>query len=403
MKIYVARQPIFDRRQKVIGYELLYRTSELNYNPEKNGQLATSEVISSSFLSIGLDNLTRRKRAYINFTKPLLENETALLLPKDLIAIEITEDIEVDQNIMDTCKKLNNNGYSLVLDDFSTQSRAMPLLPLADAVKVDFQEKDELERSKTMELCKSKKKQMIAEKVETVKEYGDAMANGYDYFQGYFFCEPALVVGREIPSTKIQNLRLLQEIYKTEMDFDHVEQLIKQDPSLSYKLLRFINSVAFPLRFPIRSIRQAIALLGQKEMVKWVSLVALRNVGYDKPDELIITAVSRARFCESVALATSTKNRSADLFLTGLLSLLDTFLDQPMENILKELPLAEEIKDALLGQDGDFKNILDLVLLYEKGSWEKAFEIAATKYNLDEVEVMSYYLESLELADMAWK
>jgi c-di-GMP-related signal transduction protein len=403
LNIYLARQPIFNRQQKVVAYELLYRSNEENYNPEPDSNRATAEVIASSFLNIGLDKLTRRKKAFINFTKQLLEDNTAYLLPKDLVAIEITEDIVPDQKTFDACEELNAKGYSLVLDDFNLASKFISLLHLIEIVKVDYQQTDRTERSEIVEYLRERDKKLLAEKVETVNDYGNAMSSGYDYFQGYFFCEPSIVIGREIPSTKLHNLQLLQEIYKAEIDFDRVETLIKLDPSLSYKLLRFINSIAFPVRFPIRSIRQAMALLGQQEMIKWASLVALRNVGYDKPDELIVTAVSRARFCESVALATSMKNRSADLFLTGLLSLLDTFLDQPMENILKELPLAEEIKSALLGQDGDFKNILDLVLLYEKGSWEKAFEIAATKYNLDEVEVMSYYLESLELADMAWK
>lgn len=403
MNIYLARQPIFNRQQKVVAYELLYRSNEENYNPEPDSNRATSEVIASSFLNIGLDKLTRRKKAFINFTKQLLEDDTAYLLPKDLVALEITEDIIPDQNTFAVCEKLYGKGYSLVLDDYDLESNFKSMLHVIEIVKVDYQQTDCTARADIVESLRECNIKLLAEKVETVNDYGDAMSNGYDYFQGYFFCEPSIVIGREIPSTKLHNLQLLQEIYKAEIDFDRVETLIKQDPSLSYKLLRFINSIAFPVRFPIRSIRQAMALLGQQEMIKWASLVALRNVGYDKPDELIVTAVSRARFCESVALATNIKNRSADLFLTGLLSLLDTFLDQSMESILKELPLAEEIKDALLGQDGDFKNILDLVLLYEKGSWEKAFEIAATKYNLDEVEVMSYYLESLELADMAWK
>ncbi len=403
MNIYVARQPIFDRRQKVIAYELLYRTSEENINLETNASLATSEVISSSFLNIGLDKITRRKRAYINFTKQLLEDGTAYLLPHDLIAIEITENINPDQNTIEACKKLHKDRYSLVLDDFNMDSRCLPLLEVVDIVKVDYQGTDEAQRSGIVDFFKGRKQKLVAEKVETVHEYGDAMASGYDYFQGFFFCEPTIVIGKEIPSTKMQNLRLLQEIYKSEMDFDCIEVLIKQDPSLSYKLMRFINSVAFPLRFPIRSIRQAIALLGQKEMIKWVSLVALRNVGYDKPDELIVTAVSRAKFCELMAKVTNLEDRSADLFLAGLFSLLDTFLDQPMEAILAELPLAEEIKAALLGEPGEFKDILDMVLLYEQGSWDKAFDIAARRYHLDEVEIMSYYLESLELADLAWK
>ncbi len=403
MEVYVARQPIFDRRQKVVAYELLYRTSEENYNPEKDGNLATSEVISSSFLNIGLDRLTRRKKAFINFTRELLREETALLLPRELVAIEITENVEADQEMVSVCEKINRAGYTLVLDDFNMTSKCMSLLDIVEIVKVDYQQTGAEERSEIVNFLQKKKKKLVAEKVETVHEYGEAMSAGYDYFQGFFFCEPSIIIGKEIPSTKIQNLRLLQEIYKPEMDFDQVENLIKQDPSLSYKLLRFINSVAFPLRFPIRSIRQAMALLGQKEMIKWVSLVALRNFGFDKPDELIVTAVSRGKFCELMAGATNLEDRSADLFLTGLFSLLDTFLDQSMESILAELPLGDEIKAALLGEPGDFRHILDMVLLYEKGSWDKAFEIAAKKYNLDEVEIMSYYLESLELADIAWK
>lgn len=403
MLIYVARQPIFDRRQKVYAYELLYRAGEENYNPESDGNLATSEVITRSFLSIGLDKLTRRKKAFINFTKELLDNETAFLLPKELVAIEITEDIKPDSKTVLACEKLKKEGYTIVLDDYAQHSASRNLLQYTDLVKIDFQTTDFMARKDMIDSLRESRKKLIAEKVETVEEYGDAMAGGFDYFQGFFFCEPAVITSKEIPSTKLHNLRLLQEIYRPDMDFDQIEMLIKQDPSLSYKLLRFINSVAFPVRFPIRSIRQAMALLGQKEIIKWASLVALRNVGYDKPDELIVTAVSRAKFCESMALATSLKKRSADLFLTGLFSLLDTFLDKPMETILSELPLDDDIKDALTGSPGDLRKILDLVLLYEKGAWDKAFAIASSDYNLDEVEVMSYYLESLELADMAWK
>ncbi len=403
MNIYVARQPIFDRRQKVIAYELLYRKSEDNYTPETDSSLATSEIISNIFLNIGLDKITRKKRAFINFTKQLINDGTPFLLPKEHVAIEITEDIDPDDKTFEICEKLKKDGYMLVLDDFDLESKSIHLLDLVDIVKIDYQKTNQESRGEVLQYLKERKKKILAEKVENVQEYGDAMNNNFDYFQGYFFCEPTIVIGREIPSTKLHNLQLLYEIYKTDMDFDQVEVFIKQDPSLSYKLLRFINSIAFPIRYPIRSIRQAMALLGQKEMIKWVSLVALRNVGYDKPDELIVTAVSRARFCEAMAQVANLKDRSADLFLTGLFSLLDTFLDRPMEVVLEELPLDDDIKDALTGQQGDFKKILDLVLLYEKGSWDKAFSLASAQYNLDEVEVMSFYLESLELADLAWK
>ncbi len=403
MKIYLARQPIFDRRQKVYAYELLYRSGEENFYSEENNDLATSEVITTSFLDLGLERLTRRKRAFINFTGKLLENNTASLLPSELVAIEVTSETASDPEALDACKKLSREGYLIVIDDYRHNSAPKALIDLAGMIKVDYQVSEMLEREEIVGFFRGSNKKLIAESVETVNDYGHAMACGYDFFQGFFFCEPTIVIGKEIPGIKMQNLRLLQEIYKPDMDFDQVENLIKQDPSLSYKLLRFINSIAFPIRFPIRSIRQAMALLGQKEIIKWASLVALRNVGYDKPDELMVTAVSRGKFCESMAMATYLNKRSADLFLTGLFSLLDTFLDQSMESILQELPLDADIKEALLGKPGDFKDILDLVLLYEQGQWDKVFAFAADRYNLDEVEVMSYYLESLELADMAGK
>ncbi len=402
MNVYLARQPIFDRKQKVVAYELLYRTGEVNYNLEQDGTLATSEVLSNALLNIGLDKISRGNRLYINFTKELLIDQTAYLLPKEQFIIEITENTVPDRQMIEACQQLYKEGYTLALDDFNLDSMCKELLDFVDVVKIDFQASDAAERIRIETFLKKGRVKLLAEKVETAPDFKTAMTDGYDLFQGYYFCEPVVITGKSISSTKMQSMRLMQEIYKPDMDVDQIETIIKQDPSLSYKLLRFINSPAFPLRFPINSIRQAIALLGQKELIKWVSLVALRNAGYDKPDELIIAAITRAKFCESVAQATRFKSKSADLFLTGLFSLLDTFLDQPMEDILVDLPLAEEIKQALLGQEGDYKHILDLILFYEKGNWNKAFELAATNFNLDDMFTMNCYLESMELADVSW-
>ena len=180
-----------------------------------------------------------------------------------------------------------------------------------------------------------------------------------------------------------------------------LDALIKQDLSLSYKLLRFINSAAFPIRITIRSIRQAMALLGEKEIVKWITLITLRNIGQSKPDELTVTAVSRGRFCESLAQLTDLKERSADFFLMGLFSLLDVFLNQPMDKVIKELPLDDEIKSALLGEENIFKDIYELVTLYEKGHWQEA-NLIAVKLGISEEELFSSYIKSLELSDVVW-
>ncbi len=403
LNFYLARQPIFNRSKKVIAYELLYRAGEANVNLEKDGTRATKVVISNTLLEIGLDKVSRGNRLFINFNKELIDNRVPFLLPKDQVAIEITEDTIIDSQTFEVCKELKKEGYTLVLDDFNLDSHCKDLLDYVDIVKIDFLALGAFERSKVETFLKKSRAKLLAEKIETAAEFEEAVKSGYLLFQGFFFCKPVIIIGRAISGNKMQNLRLVQEIYKPDMDVDQIEAIIKQDPALSYKLLRFINSPAFPLRFEISSIRQAVALLGQKELLKWVSLVALRNLGYDKPDELIVAAVTRARFCETVARATRFKSQSADLFLTGLFSLLDTFLDQPMEDALANLPLAEVVRQALLGKEGDYRSILDIVLFYEKGQWNEAFELAATRFNLDEMFAMTCYLESLELADASWE
>ncbi len=401
MQVYVARQPIFDQNQKVFAYELLYRSGKENCFPGLEGNQATAAVIVNSFITIGLDSITRGKRAFINFTKQLLNDETALMFPPSAMAVEIIGDVEPDERTLKVCAKLKKNGYLIALDDFHLQSLAMPLLEMADIVKIDFQKSGAFERDKMIEYLKQYPVKLLAKKVETSQEFEEAKQKGFSYYQGFYFCEPLVIEGQEISGFKSHNLQLIQEICKKEIDFDQLEALIKEDLSLSYKLLRFINSAAFPVRIPIRSIRQAIALLGEKEIVKWVSLVTLRSIGQDKPDELTVTAVSRGRFCESLAQLTDLRERSADFFLMGLLSLLDVFLNQPMEKVIKELPLDDEIKGALLGEESIFKDIYELVTLYEKGQWHEA-SVIAKKLGISEEELFSSYIKSLDLSDVVW-
>ncbi len=403
MNVYLARQPIFDRRQKVIAYELLYRAGEESYDPEQDGTRITSQVVSSALLDIGLEKVSRGNKLFIYFNREYLIDEAAYLLPKELIAIEVPGDKEPDRQMIDACRHLHREGYTLVLDGFNLHAKSGELLKLADMVKVDFQTTGVAELGKGAAFLKESGKKLLAKEVKTARDFKTAMDCGFDYCQGYFFCEPTIVKGRRLSTTKMQNLRLIQEVYKTEMDVDRMEEIIGQDPTLTYKLMRFINSPAFSLRFPISSIRQAIALLGQKELLKWVSLVALRNVGYDKPDELVVTAVSRAKFCETMALQARLKDRSNELFLTGLFSLLDVFLGQPMEELLTDLPLAEEVKQALRGEEGIYGKILGLALLYEKGDFDQALTIAVSDYQLEPLQAMLCYLDALELADMAWR
>ncbi len=404
MDIYVARQPIFDRYQEVFAYELMYRSGANKFYSTLDGDRAISEVITNSFLLIGLENLTRGKKAFINFTKNLLENDTATLLPNDCLVVEILEDAEPDEKMLAACRKLKELGYLLTLGDFRYDPRFLPLLHLVDIVKVDFLNASLYDRRSVINKVNKNGRERVkflANRVETREEFTEAVELGYTYFQGYFFSKPHLVSGRDIPGFKLTYMQILQEINREEVNFDKLEDLIKRDVSLSYKLLKFINSLAFGFRSEIHSIKQALVLLGQKEIGKWLSLIALRNIGENKPDELIVAALCRAKFCELVASRVDLKSRSSDLFLMGMFSLIDAFLDRPLPDILADLPLAEDIKEALQGGNSRLGDVYALVLAYEKGDWEELSRRAA-RLELDEKEVKEFYLGSLELANQVF-
>ncbi|HHT45782.1 MAG TPA: HDOD domain-containing protein [Firmicutes bacterium] len=398
MEIYVARQPIFNKYQEVFAYELLYRSGANKFYSSLNGDQASSEVITNSFLLIGLETLTRGKKAFINFTKNLLENDVATLLPNDTIVVEILQDIEPDENTLNACKKLKELGYLLALSDFCYNEKFLPLVELVDIIKINFLTTKKEEREAVVQRIGRERVNFLAEKVETMDEYIQAMKFGYSYFQGYFFSRPHILTGKDIPSFKIIYLKILQEINKPELDFDRLEEYIKMDVSLSYKLLKFINSLSFGFRNEIRSIKQALVLLGQKELSKWLSLIALKGIGDNKPDELIITAICRARFCELIAPRVGLKDRSSDLFLMGMFSLIDAFLDRPMADILPELPISNDIKHALLGGQSRFRDVYELITSYESGNWEQLAR-QALKLELEEKEVRECYLNSLYMSN----
>lgn len=398
MNHYVARQPIFDPNLEVFAYELLYRSGLSNGYSNPDGDQATTEVITNSLLSIGLDTLTRGKKAFINFTRNLLLNEMATFLPNELAVVEILEDIEPDEEILAVCKTLKKMGYLLALDDFVYSHKFIPLIEMADIIKVDFKETDAEERKAIIKRIGKNKIKFLAEKVETTEDFTHALEMGYSYFQGYFFSRPIIVSGRDIPSNKLIYLQLLKELHSQEFDFDHIEGLFKKDVSLSYKLLKFINSANFSFRTEINSIKQALIMLGKKGISKWLSLVALKGIGEDKPDELLVTAICRAIFCELIASKVGLANQRSDLFLMGMFSLIDAFLDQPLSTILTELPISKEIKNALLGEQSLFQAVYQLVLFYEKGDWENLHEMTV-QLGLDEAEVIGFYIESLEMAN----
>jgi c-di-GMP-related signal transduction protein len=394
-KALAVRQPIFDGHQRVFGYELLFRSGFENCLSFSDGDAATSRVLDA-FMLQGLETLSHRQRAFINFTSNALLNGVATLLPVQTLTVEILENVEPDPPVVAACLKLKKLGYQITLDDVSLE-RQKPLLDLADIVKVDFSLTDEGQRREIARSLRRRRVKLLAEKVETSEQFKKAASWGYQYFQGFFFCEPQVLSGRDIPAFKATYLQLLQAVHRPELDFREIEQVLRHDLSLSYRLLRYLNSPRFGFRGEIRSLRQAISLLGEQYVRRWAVLLSTMMLASNKPAELLITSLTRARFCELLSAPLAGRDEPADFFLMGLFSLIDTILDRPMEEILQGIDLAAEIKMSLLGGHNLHREVYECVLAVEKADW-KALSLRAGNLGLQDDFVGACYLQSLDWA-----
>lgn len=375
MQIYLARQPILDRQQNVYGYELLFRSGLQNFYDHTNGDSATSTVLSHSFFSIGIEEVTRGKMAFINFTRNLLLNEIVTLFPKEQMAVEIVDSNAPDKELVATCEKLKRLDYKLVLDDFVFKPQFEPLLDLVDIVKINFLTTHFEEKQEAVARLSTKNIDFLAKKVETQADFDLAVNLGYSYFQGYFFSKPAIITGRNIPAYKMNHLRILQSIHQPKLDYDRLERIFRQDVALSFKLLTYLNSAFFGLQAQIKSIRHALHMLGLQEAKKWLTLIAMSSMGKNKSEELVVSSLFRANLCEMLAPLVGIPEHAEELFLVGLFSMIDAFLDQPMPQVLKHLPLSDEVKYALLGEPGTYFDVLSLVIAYEKGDWNRVYDV----------------------------
>jgi len=401
MDVFVARQPIFTNKQKIFAYELLFRDSYENACTCADGDQATSDVICNSFFAIGMDILTGGKRAFINFTENLLEKEIPLLLPKEVVVVEVLETVEPTPALIAACVKLKQAGYLLALDDFVFQSKFIPLLDIADIIKVDFLTTIGHDRKKIIHDVGKRNIEFLAEKVETRADFEQAVKFGYTYFQGYFFSKPIVVKGKNASTSKINQLRVfkvLQELDKENFMFENIEKFIMYDLALSYQLLRFINSAAFSLANEISSVKHALALLGKNEVVKWISLIVMRTVCDSKTDGILVTSLVRAKFCELIAAQVGLKGRESELFMMGMFSLIDVFIGRPLKEIMAELPISEAVKEALLGESNEFSQVYRLALSYESADWQTV-TASATNLGIKEGDIPDTYKKSIYWAD----
>lgn len=396
---FVARQPIFDRQLKIVGYELLFRSGSDNFFDELQDQEhASSRALFDSFFLFGMSELAGGKRLFINFTRKLLLSGVTTLLPRELVVIELLETIEPDSEILSVCKELKRKGFILALDDFVFRPEFRMLIEFLDIVKIDFMETKGEERKEIFQKIGRKNMKFLAEKIETVEDFNQAVELGYSYFQGYFFCKPIVFSTQDIPSLKSNLLMLIDKIYQPGINLIEVEKIITRDVSLAYKLFRFINSTAFGLTNEVRSIVHALTLMGFKELRKWISMVVLTQLSNEEPDGLMVDSIIRAQLSKLIAENIGMKERGAEFFLMGLFSLIDVFINRTMEDILRELPISKDIKEGLLEGKGVFGDVLHFVKSYEKGDWDIIFEVSS-KLKLDEEIIPELYFNTIVWAN----
>jgi EAL and modified HD-GYP domain-containing signal transduction protein len=383
---YIARQPILDREQNTHGYELLFRSGPENFFQCNDPDLATCNTIDFSLLS-GPSALTGGHPAFINCTRNILLRDVITLLPRDRVVIEVLENVVADEETIAACDRLRRAGYLLALDDYLPTADTIRLLPFADMVKVDFQATNASIQARIAADMRHRGIRLLAEKVETREQFNLAIRLGYQYFQGYFFCKPQTLTMQDVPCSKLAYIHVLSIANREDYKVDELEHAILQEPSLCYRLLRYLNSAAFGL-FPIRSIRHALSLLGQREIQKWVSVVVAISIASDRPAELISSALTRARSCE--ALATLSGDDSNGAFMVGILSLMDALLDRPMGVVISQLPLSSDCKDALRGGDNSLGKLLRLAVCCERGTWEEISSIA-TERGLSEATILDIH------------
>ncbi|HYU48247.1 MAG TPA: HDOD domain-containing protein [Terriglobales bacterium] len=392
---FVARQPILDRMQKVFGYELLFRNGVEDYF-NADPELACRSTLDSTLL-FGLNTLCDGRHAFVNCTREVLLKDLVTLLPCHQTVVEVLETVEPEDRVVAACKRLKEAGYLIALDDFGPNDPRIPLCDLADIIKIDIRATKPEERAALLRRYGSAKCRMLAEKIETPHEFQQARDMGFVYFQGYFFCRPELVMGREVPASRLHYIRLLEMVSRSELDLRELERLIKQETSICYRLLRYLNSPLFGFSLEIKSIRHAMAILGERELRRWVRLVVTVSAAERKCSELVLMGLARARFCE---LLSKRLQSNGDLFLMGLLSIMDAILEVRMEVLMEQLPVEREIKAVLLGQRGTLRPLYQLMLAQESGEWEQSSDLAS-QLKLPDEEVATLWWQAMQWAQQA--
>ena len=395
---YVARQPILDIDQQVVAYELLFRDGQSNSFPDIDPNQATSNILTNNHLTLGLEQVTGSLPAYINFHADALISHFPSFLDPKKVVLEILEDVPITPELISACKALKDKGYIFALDDFDFDEKWQAFYPIVDIIKIDVLEFSILKISKLVRKLAHLNVILLAEKVETAQQFEKLKMLGFTLFQGYFFAKPEMIKQKKMTTAKQNILELISQASKVDLNINTISDIFSVDPSLTYKLLRFINSPTYGSSQEITSLKHALTYIGQVELKKFIALLALSDLSTGKNLEIMRLSLTRAKFCEQIAHCRFERENPPKAFLTGILSLIDGILDHDLESVLKVLPVHEEIKSALRNEQNYLADYLTLVKNIEQGLWQESEEIAK-KIDLDSEICFQAYKKAVTWAD----
>ncbi|NVK25678.1 MAG: HDOD domain-containing protein [Gammaproteobacteria bacterium] len=397
MIAYVARQPILDVNENTIGYELLFRDGPKNSFPSIDPNEATTKIIARNQLTLGIEQICQNKLAFINFHEECLLHHFPTSLEKKSTVIEILEDISISEDLIEVCQSLYKQGYTLALDDHEFEEQWRVLYPFIKIIKVDITDFSTLDLELFSQFVANEYPHitLLAERVETEKQFATLKALGYTQFQGYFFAKPEIIEQNTISPSKIRLLNLIGLISNPTVTFDEIAEQVETDPAISFKLLRFISSSSYARGSKITSLRHALSYLGLYEIRKFIALIAIAKLNEDRAEEIIRLSLLRAKFCEYIEVHINKVPDLSSAYLVGLLSLLPIVLKTEPTVVLSKLPVSKEIKAAIHDKKDKFGAHLMFSELYEVADWESSEQLCKELDILKE-EIGSAYIKAVD-------
>jgi c-di-GMP phosphodiesterase len=390
--VFIGRQPILGPNLKTIGYEVLYRNCEIDSANFSDEGVATAHVLLNTYLDIGLEHVVGSQLAFLNIPRQFLLERHCEALPKNRVVLEILENVEPSPPVIEAIASLSRQGYTIALDDFVYHDRFRPFLDLADIVKIDVLGKSEEQLQQEAGQLRDYRVRLLAEKVESRATFEVCKQIGFFYFQGFFFYRPDIVRGREIPGNRMALLELLGNIQDPYVPLKRLVEFIRNDLSLSYKVLRYVNSAYVGLSKRVDCIEQAACMVGIDRIRIWATLIIMAT-GKDQPTELLVIALVRAKMCERLGHRLGADSPEK-FFTMGLLSVLEALYESSMEDIVKNLPLPNDILEGLTSEAGRMGNVLHCVKAYEQGEW-----LELKHLQLSPATIRDFYLEAIDWAN----